>query len=144
MLYLFSHSFQLLSFFFSSMISKSVVIFKWQSSLTLSKIRLAILKYSIMFEYNVLIKWEFSLTLASFFLLTYNLSVKLTSKKTIKTIRNCKYLTSIQTLPKLFFDRFCTAQIAKLLPDNDIIGYVICLANITNKTNIDLFSMKCK
>ena len=149
-LYLLSHSLQPSSFLFSLMLSKYAVILKRQSSSTLSKIRLTISKCSTIFKvaamsiYNALSKWELSSTLVGFPSLADNSSVKLTSEKTIKAVEDCKYLTSTQTLPEISLDLSRTAQTTKLLSDNDTISYVICLANTTNKANIDLFSMKSK
>lgn len=115
------------------MLFEYVVMSKQQSSLTLSKMQLAISKCSTIFhiaamsKYNTLSKWELSLTLAGFPLLVDYSSVRLTNEKTIKVAENCLYLISIETLSKVFFDLFCAAQIVKLLLKNDTISYyVIC------------------
>ena len=69
--HLLSHSFQSLSFFLSLMLSEYAVISKQQSSLTLSKMHLAIpkcptiFKAAAMSKYNTLFKWEFNSILAS-------------------------------------------------------------------------------
>ncbi len=149
-LHLLSHSLQPLSFFLSSMLSEYAVMSKRQPSSTLSEMRLAIpkcsamFKVAAMFKYNALSKWELSLTLAGFPSLADYSSVKLTSEETIKAVEDRKYLTSTQTLPEASFDFSRAAHTAKLSPDNDTISYVICLANTTNKANVDLFSIKCK
>ena len=50
--------------------------------------------------------------------------------------------------PDASFNLFCTAQIAKFLPDNNDllsqIDYVIYFTNTTNKANIDWYSIKYK
>lgn len=86
----------------------------------------------------------FSSNFASFPLLADYSLVKLTSKETIKVAKDYKYLISTKTLSKASFNLFYATQIVKLLPDNDIICYIIYLSNIINKVNITLFSIKCK
>ena len=95
-------------------------------------------------NFNTLSKWELNFTFAGFSLLANNLLVKLTSEKTIKAIKDHKYLIFIQTLLKVFLKLFCIAQTAKLLQNNNIISYIISFTNIIKKTNIDLFSIKYK
>lgn len=91
----------------------------------LSKMRLAILKYSrilkiaAMSKYNALSNWELSLTLAIFPLLAAYSSVKLISEETIKVEEHRKYLTSTQTLPKASFNLFYTAQTFEFSPDDN-------------------------
>lgn len=93
-------------------------------SSTLSKIRSTIFRYVAMSEYvPVMSKEQFSSTLI---------------------VENCKYFIFIQNLSDVSFDFFCTSQTNKLLLDNNIMSYDICFANTTNKTNINLFSIKCK
>lgn len=88
----------------------------------------ATFKVAVMSKCNVLFKSQFCSTLVSFPLLADYLSVKLTKEASL-------YLSHI-------------VQTAKFLPNNNIvqlISYVICLANITNKGNIIYWSsMKCK
>ncbi len=118
--------------------------------LTFSKIRPEMFKYSFISKCLAISKcatmseWQLSSTLASISLLADYPSVKLTSKNVIKAAEHCKCLTSIQNLPKAFFDLSCLVQKVKFLPDNDTFSYVICLANTTNKANIYKFTMRCK
>lgn len=83
-LHFFSYSFQPLFLFLSLM---------------LSKICLAIFKYLMIYKCTAIFKLQFSLTLANFSLLANYPSVKLSSKKAIKTekiiIKDCNYLTLI-------------------------------------------------
>lgn len=103
-----------------------------------------IFKVATMSKYNILFKCKFNLTLAGFFSLANYSLVRLTSKKIIKVVKDCKYLISTPILPETSLDLFHIAQIAKFLPDNDTISYIICLTNTIYKANIDWFSMKCK
>lgn len=57
-LYLFFYSFQTLSFFFRSILSKYVIILKWQSNLRFSKMRLANPKYSTIFKVAAISKYN--------------------------------------------------------------------------------------
>lgn len=82
--------------------------------------------------------------MASFSLLTDYLSVKLTSKKIIQIEEDYKYFISIQTLLETSFNLSYTTQIGKLLPNSNTISYIIYFINITNKDNIDIFSIKYK
>ena len=86
-------------------------------------------------------EWQLShLVLASFSLLANYLSIKFTSKRAIKLAnimtKDYKYLTSIQNLPEGSFNFFYSAQKVKFIIDIDIISYIICFANTTNKGNI--------
>ncbi len=73
-------------------------------SLTLSKMRLVMFKYSLISEYLAILKctaiskWQLSLTLTSISLLADYPSVKLTSENVIKAAKDCKYLTSTVTI----------------------------------------------
>lgn len=66
----------------------------------------------------VMSEWELSLIFASFFLFVDYSSLKLTSEKTIKPVKNCKYLTLIESLLKIFFDLYCIVQIFEFLLEN--------------------------
>ncbi len=88
-------------------------------------------------------EWQLSSTLASFPLLADYPSVKLTSENVIKAAEDRKYLTSTQHLPEASFDLSRLVQTVKFSPDNDTISYVICLADTTNKANIDWCTMRC-
>ena len=51
-------------------------------------------------------------------------------------MKDYKYFTSIQYLPKASFDFSCSIQKIKFKTNIDIINYIIYLADITNKDNI--------
>ena len=50
----------------------------------------------------------------------------------------------VKLISKDLFSLSHATKIVKLLPDNNTISYVICLANTTNKSNIDVFLIKYK
>ena len=86
-------------------------------------------------------EWQLShLALASFSSLADYSSIKLTSEKAVKSAKimtkDRKYLTSTQNLSEASFDFSRSAQKVKFTADIDIISYVICLADTTNKGNI--------
>ena len=110
-------------------------------SLTLSKMRQAISEYLAKSKCAIMSDWQFSHSaLVSFSLLANYSSIKLTSKKAVQSAKimtkDCKYLTSTQNLPEASFDFSCSAQKVKFTADIDIISYVICLADATNRGNI--------
>ena len=124
-IYLLSHRLQSLSLLFN---------------LTLSEMRPVISEYTAMSKYAAMSKWQFSSTLASFPLLADYSSIKLTSEEAIKETKimtkDCGNLTPTQHLPETSFDLTRSAQKVKFTADIDIISYVICLADTTNKGNI--------
>lgn len=105
-------------------------------------------------------KWKFSLTLASFSLLADYSSIKLTSKKTVKSEKimkkNWKYLIFTQNWLKTCFNFSCPVQKVKftthintiqviiftklsiITTNNPLsqINYIIYLAKIIKKANI--------
>lgn len=56
------------------------------------------------FKYTLISRWQLSTTLTTFFLLANYLLFKLASEKSIKAVKNCKYLSSIQNLPETSLD----------------------------------------
>lgn len=55
--------------------------------------------------------------MTSFSLLIDYLALKLTSEKSIKVVKDYKYLISTQNLPETSFDLFCTNQKFEFLPN---------------------------
>lgn len=96
-----------------------------------------------MLKCTTMAKWQFSLTLANFLLANYR-SLKLTRIKAIKAVEDHKYLIFAKNLLNAFFNLCCATQITKFLINNNtvsLIGYVICLANITNEAKKVLSSI---
>ena len=126
---------------FLHLLSRLLLLPSLLFSLTLSKMRPAISEYLAMSKCATMSEWQLSHSaLASFSSLADYSSIKLTSEKAVKSAKimtkDRKYLTSTQNLSEASFDFSRSAQKVKFTADIDIISYVICLADTTNKGNI--------